>query len=544
MVYRGKPSPACSRCRARRLKCDQKRPSCSSCVRAKQICTYRDLAAFSFHDQTAEVVEKVRRRPKQPSENADASCSAVSPDQASTAGENASTATNHKTNAWALQSFSAPAVDQGVAYVLTYHVGAHRSVNGHLSFLPLLLQQESSPGLMASINAMGLAALGNIHGSPQLTQEARQQYTIALSETSSALQDTNSAQLDSTLASVLILGLYEIITCQSRSLMVRWLNHIEGAMALVKLRGPEQLKRPVGLDLFMQLRGQYALSNLYRKKPAPAWLMALSEETAGIRGPQQSSAESFFKYLTMVGDLCAQVGQKAKKTPEEIIREALQLDAMLAAWALTVDRRWRYKVVDATNDDLPADQHIYGDYYHEYSEIGIAVIWNTYRMTRIVVHEIIAAVCERLWRRSKGENSEHWAAIRQSAAITRQLSEEVCASVPYFFGSARSNQRLVEASGLIRLHWALFVASDCVGSTPRMKLWIMNRLDEIGRRTGIKQALAMMEYLLGGLSLNWLKQELQVIENLEDEGPGTIPSEPRMLTNVSDMRRYQSMMKK
>lgn len=246
----------------------------------------------------------------------------------------------------------------------------------------------------------------------------------------------------------------------------------------------------------------------------------------------------------MVGDLCAQVRHKAKKTPNEIIREALQLDAMLAAWALTVDRRWQYSVIDAAVADHEAlgNQHIYSDYYHIYPEIGIAVIWNTYRMTRIVIHEVIAAVCERLWRRSRGENNEHWAAIRQSAAVTRQLSEEICASVPYFFGSARSDQPLIEASGLIRLHWALFVASDCVGSTPCMKLWIMNRLDEIGRRTGVKQALAMTEYLLGDVSLNWLKHELQVFEGVQDEGHGGIPSEPRLLTNFRDMKRYQAMM--
>lgn len=39
--------------------------------------------------------------------------------------------------------------------------------------------------------------------------------------------------------------------------MTRWANHIEGAMALIKLRGSEQMKRPIGLDLFTQLRGQY-----------------------------------------------------------------------------------------------------------------------------------------------------------------------------------------------------------------------------------------------------------------------------------------------
>ncbi|PYI14005.1 hypothetical protein BO99DRAFT_345999 [Aspergillus violaceofuscus CBS 115571] len=540
MVYRGKPSAACSWCRARRLKCDQKRPSCSSCLRAKRICTgYRDVTALSFHDQTAEVVEKANRRPQPQSEY-----TSVSPWADASEIASSSSSDENAYNLFALQPMPTPIIDQGITYVLTYHVGsARRSVSGHLSFLPSLLQQEPSPAVMASINAMGLAALGNIHGNPHLTRAARQQYTIALSETNTALQDTITAKSDATLAAVLVLGLYEIITCQSHSLMVRWADHIEGAMALIKLRGSEQLRSPVGLALFTQLRGQYTLSNLYRKKSTPAWLMALSEETVGMRGPQQSSMESFFKYLAKVSELCAQVGRRAK-TPHETIQEALQLDAMLAAWALTVGQGWQYSVLDAavTSKNKPSEQHVYGDYYHEYPEIGIAVMWNTYRLTRIVIHEVIAAVCERLWRRSRGNNNELWATIRQSAAVTRQLAEEVCAGVPYFFKSAHSDKSLIDASGLIRLHWTLFVASDCVGSTPRMKAWITSRLNEIGRRVGVQQALSMTNYLLGDVSLNWLKQELQAIDNLHGDSQGDVPSEPRLLLNVRGMKKHQSKM--
>ncbi|RAL09347.1 Zn(II)2Cys6 transcription factor [Aspergillus homomorphus CBS 101889] len=535
MVYRGKPSAACAWCRSRRLKCNQKRPSCSSCLRAKRVCSgYRDLAALSFHDQTAEVVGKAHRRLQwQPecinSFSSRKQSNPVSPSDAECSADRRPAAT-----ALMLQSVSTPIADQGIAYVLTYHVGpADRSVSGHLSFLPSLLRQESSPAIMASINAMGLAALGNIHSSPQLIREARQNYTTALSKTNTALQDTATAKSDATLAAVLILGLYEIITCQSRALMVRWVDHIEGAMALIRLRGPEQLQRPVGFDLFMQLRGQYTLSNLYRKNPTPAWLVALSEETIGMRSPQLSSTEPFFKYLAQVSDLFAQIGRKAEKSPIAIVQEALQLDALLAAWALTIDQCWQYTVLDAAagGKDQPAAQHVFGHFYHTYPEVGVAVIWNTYRMTRIVIHELIAAVCERLLRRSRGKNHEYWSTICRSAAITRQLSEEICASVPYYFGPNQPTASLIEASGLIRLHWTLFVASDCVGSTPRMKAWILQRLDEIGRRTGVQQALAMTEYLLGEVSLNWLKKELQALDNVQDAGHGCIPFAPGMLSN-------------
>ncbi|KAH6991536.1 hypothetical protein EDB82DRAFT_119554 [Fusarium venenatum] len=55
MVYRGKPSRACSECRIKRRKCDFSRPACRPCVRAGSRCDgYRDGNLLAFQDQTTE----------------------------------------------------------------------------------------------------------------------------------------------------------------------------------------------------------------------------------------------------------------------------------------------------------------------------------------------------------------------------------------------------------------------------------------------------------------------------------------------------------
>ncbi|KAF7943385.1 hypothetical protein EAE96_011312 [Botrytis aclada] len=53
MSFRGKPSKACERCRARRLKCDLAPVTCGSCIRARVICIgYRDPEKLRIRDET------------------------------------------------------------------------------------------------------------------------------------------------------------------------------------------------------------------------------------------------------------------------------------------------------------------------------------------------------------------------------------------------------------------------------------------------------------------------------------------------------------
>ncbi|PWY89240.1 Zn(II)2Cys6 transcription factor [Aspergillus heteromorphus CBS 117.55] len=511
MVYRGKPSSACAWCRARRLKCDRKRPSCSSCVRARRTCTgYRDIVALSFQDQTDEVIGKARRRVDKQTVEPSPSPSSFISDLSTVADDdtNDDDQVQPGPGPLMLQHIPAPTRDDGISFVLANHVATGPSAHAHLSFLPSLLQAVSNPAITASVNAMGLATLANIQRNPRLMLAARREYSTALSETNAALCDQARATSDSTLAAVLLLGLFEIVTCDTPALMARWANHIDGAMKMVELRGAEQLRTPTGLGLFMQLRSQFVLSNIYRKKSTPTWLLELSQDAVEQQDLQNGSMEQLFAYLTKTSDLCARISVGTHDGPTAIIYEAMKMDADLVAWALSVDPSWQYSRINITPDSEtdPLFSPIYGDYYHIYSNINSAVLWNTYRLTRIVVHEIIGAVCQRVCEISGGENAEHRAAIRRSEELSLQMAEDICASVPFVFRySASVCPGLPQASGgIFRLHWALFVAADCLGSTPPLQAWILDCLDQIGYNSGVQQALSMSKILRSGMHLEWL----------------------------------------
>lgn len=100
---------------------------------------------------------------------------------------------------------------------------------------------------LASLN--GRVGLGN-----EFEKETTGKYIQALSLTFAALRDPVVVKEDSTLAAVLLLGLFESLR-PTRGLLP-WGSHIEGANQLVKARGLEQLRTSVGRGMFMACRTQ------------------------------------------------------------------------------------------------------------------------------------------------------------------------------------------------------------------------------------------------------------------------------------------------
>lgn len=61
MVNTGHPSRACKLCRARRIKCDETRPHCLKCKKAKKQCPgYRDPFEINLRDETQSTIRKAK----------------------------------------------------------------------------------------------------------------------------------------------------------------------------------------------------------------------------------------------------------------------------------------------------------------------------------------------------------------------------------------------------------------------------------------------------------------------------------------------------
>ncbi|KAL3495987.1 hypothetical protein BJX62DRAFT_146169 [Aspergillus germanicus] len=502
MVHRGKLSAACKPCRSRRLKCDQQRPSCSQCIRGRRECGgYRDVGAMRVHDQTEEV-----KRKNLPTSHSFASSSTPPPQKRPM----------HQSNALMLQQVSVPMTNQGTAFMLARWVAQDGldGVRGPVgTFIPHVINTTAGRAVMASLNATGLAALSNIHMSQELMLSARQEYVTALAETNAALNDQMQSTSDSTLIAVTFLGLYELLTCNGPPLMDRYLNHAEGCNKLIELRGSNQLKDSVGLGLFAQFRMTIVLSNFWLKRRTPSFLLELTKESFAYRGGNARMDDELFFLVAKVGDLCAELRNGALIQPVKIVREALKLDAELSSWALGVEPHRRYTVVNVPETAKAVShygsfRHIYGNKYHVYPDSVVSSWWSDYRFARLILLELLCWLCDHLARKDEATGAEYRQTYERCAALSRQVAEDVCASVPYQFGaskeSALEDLTSPRTGGVIHLMWPLFIAADSTGVTPAMTEWITQCLFKIGHGVGIQQALVMSSLLLSGQHLTWL----------------------------------------
>lgn len=81
-----------------------------------------------------------------------------------------------------------------------------------MPYLSTLANHLESSAVNDALTAAGLAALSNIYRSRQLMYTARQHYMTALSQTSSSLSHAHLSTRDETLATVVLLSMFEVRT--------------------------------------------------------------------------------------------------------------------------------------------------------------------------------------------------------------------------------------------------------------------------------------------------------------------------------------------
>ncbi|KAL4874678.1 hypothetical protein BJY04DRAFT_203372 [Aspergillus karnatakaensis] len=508
MVHRGRLSAACGPCRSRRLKCDQQKPFCSQCIRAKRECSgYRDVTAGRFYDQTEEVKKK----------NSSSHSSSSSP---STSFSSPPSPVWQASPPVSLvrQHVSVPMHDHGTAFMLNRYLSKDglNEVRGPLgTFLPHILSTNSGRAVTASLNATGLAALSNIYQSPQLMIAARQEYGRALAETNAVLCDEVQSTSNASLVAVAFLGMFEIMTCNGPPLMEKYLNHVEGSARLLQLRGSDQLKDDVGLGLFSQFRTTIVLGNFWLKNSTPSWLIDLSNEALAYRGERGREDDELFLLMAKVGDLCAGLRNGALIEPIKVVKKALKLDAELSAWAMSLAPSRHYTVINLPKSADEGSRHapfrhVYGNHYHIYPDTVIAAWWNDYRFVRMILLELICWLCDHLASKNEDLSSEYRQTIAHSSALSQQLTEDICASVPYHLGATKDSTKedwsSTRTGGMVRLIWPLFIAADAVGVVPKTVDWIADTLFRIGCGVGVQQAVVMSNLLRSGQHLIWLPE--------------------------------------
>ena len=377
--------------------------------------------------------------------------------------------------------------------------------------------------LSASIEAVGLASLSNELGSLELSERARKRYVHAIQATNKVLQDAAKARKDSTLIAVLLLSLFEVMTCTTRPAMCSWENHVKGAMALIRLRGRQQMQNQLGLQLLNQATASVVISSHRSKSEVPPELITLVAR--GLQHAPEDDPSWSFRLISMrSANLRAAIEKGDLCDPDVIIAAALELDHDFVAWSRTLPPSWQYEshFVDQANSNL-----VYEACYHLYPVYGMAQGLNAWRVSRMVLNEL---VWEQVFRHHTSpfpRSQDYTTLISQVGSTLTTLCSDICASVPQYVElptvpsvsvsvcqmqslpsdniSDASSIPKAESSGSGFTHSArsygiimpLMAVANCVIPNKPRRAWVIDRLQYISTQMKNPQASLALEVLEG-----------------------------------------------
>lgn len=329
--------------------------------------------------------------------------------------------------------------EQGMAFFFSRYVAAAQENNDHNNYdfiydiwKPNRKSRDARiDAVLASMTAVGLAAMSTLTCSPERLDWARQSYVTALRLTNDALMDPEEAAKDSTLLAVLILGTYEMLVGPDPDTMHAWQRHMRGAAALASLRGPDQFRTKAGVRMFLMLCETLTINCVHEETSMPESVVELREVLKAVStplGPNWDKASPLYKILQVRHDIKSGLVQDT----QGIVDALLAVDEEYVALVAGMPDDWQYTVVTFERPS-PA---VFGRACHAYPSLEKAATWNSVRMFRLLVHETILAELHGSFRGKKlaAVPMEHRVQFARSWRLLTQLRDALLAGVPQHFG--------------------------------------------------------------------------------------------------------------
>lgn len=508
MVYCGKPSGGCHACRERKTKCDQVPEGCTQCKRAKRECPgYRAPGDLIFRNESSNVIRKFKAKEAKVKTASPKSLlvSSIHLDEEDILDEPSIDIVRQEDDTLSIFSLAPTIEDRATGFFVTnYVIGVHGPSRGHLDyFVDIAQNQTLGDGLLDCVKAVGLAGYAHEAHAPSLLKNARYQYVRAIQSTNKALRDPNEVKKDSTLLSIMILGIFETITgCNQRSLK-DWAEHLKGASAVIKLRGPDQIKTPAGRRMLLQVTSNLLIACINRGVPLPKHIreyMQAALELVKTPDPAFRVLDTMMK----MANLRAEVLTGKLKDRHEILSRALNLDGIMLSIETTIPPGWEYDTVYTTIDS----PYVYKFRYDIYYDVWMAQIWNALRTLRVLLNEMVRDVLLEGFALKPPlfSGAEYTAQFQISTDTLYEMQAGILYSVPQHLGTfpeRDTNQSLIHLdvgeygrmSGGWFLLWPLWLAGVMDVATDEVREYAYWNLKNISDGMGIKQASVLAELL-------------------------------------------------
>ncbi|KAH7336400.1 hypothetical protein BKA65DRAFT_33436 [Rhexocercosporidium sp. MPI-PUGE-AT-0058] len=536
MVFCGKPSGGCHACRERKTKCDQVPEGCTQCKRAKRVCPgYRVPGDLIFRNESSNVIRKFKAREAR-DKQATFKTSPPRPVVSSSLSLSAEDDWDHVSDGSLeiiqredarLSVFSlAPTIEERAIgfFVANFVLGISGPSKGYLDYLTEVARsQVLEDGLLSSMRAVGLVGYAHTVHAPSLLKNARYEYYRALQATNAALRDPVNVKKDSTLISIMILGIFETITGTKQSSLKDWAQHINGAAAVIKLRGPDQILTPTGRRMMLTVTSSLLITCIYRGVPLPKHMQEYMESALRV----VETPEPAFRVLEIMmrfANLHSDIVHKRITDPQKILSQALDLDGVLLSISSNPPPGWAFEVIYTdTYSDI-----VYNGQYHLYYDYWMAQIWNALRTLRIMLNETMRTVLLDGFsaRPPVFTETQHTAQFQISTDVMYTLQADILYSVPqhlnifpepagsrdHGIASVRLHKVMEEFAGVRMsggafLIWPLWFVGVVDMATEEMKGFVVRNLNNIAVTMGIQQAAVLARIVEEQIEINEWKQE-------------------------------------
>lgn len=345
--------------------------------------------------------------------------------------------------------------------------------------------------LSSAIHAASFAAFSQRIRDPHCLEASRRRYALALTRTNASLACPQSAVLDKTLAAVLLLGLFETIVFQGRESPENWTAHTLGAVGLLRLRGPQQLKSRVSRMLFAQTANNIRTSCVQRSVAVPAEFVALNEEAMSYLDPQDPAVR-----LGPVIERTASIRAREKGGDASLLHDTLELDRDIANMAAAFQEELRRR--SQPREDTPP--WVYVNAASSHPNRRTAKVWNSIRMMRIFLNEVIWDIASGVVDRTTNQtyqgpdgdpcqayDSDYWIGLEELAANNMtELAKGVLSSVADFMEPAALGGRFAPSAR--SLVWPLTLLYRSHICPPAAANYALEILDRLGKDLNLPEA--------------------------------------------------------
>ncbi|KAE9371789.1 hypothetical protein N431DRAFT_559216 [Stipitochalara longipes BDJ] len=497
--HRGRFATGCSNCRQRKIKCDEARPSCKRCLKGRWVCPgYKTLTDLTFRDQNEIIAGKAHRQ-----QNEQAQIYSVGTSRYQTHAPSHILVPKSPNSSISL-NLGLEMVAR--SYFLSNHVivGSEAVARGQYEFLSdfLARQQEVDPALHHSLNAAAFAAFGNSHELTKMLQKSRLECNLAIQAVNAAIQSPETAVKDSTVIAAMLLWTFEALTFVNQPDGKKCIDQLTGGLALLTLRGPRQLDTRLGFQIFLQAYFLVVTTCIQKEHALPPSSFTLRSYVQ----PYLDAGDCTWRILDLMArfanllDAAEEQNHLDSDGLQHLLSSAAELDQDFQDVISSLPSDWQYQTFNCSN---PVS--VYNKIYHTYSDPWTMRYWNYIRLCRIHLQQVILHNSFH----SPNPSSIQYQTI--NATIT-QLSTDICATVPqhaHYLQRLQPQQIRSESSsdhigppqvvphtaGIYHLLWPLFAIGKMKTTPLHQRKWIINRMEYLGRISGISQAFAGSEIL-------------------------------------------------